>query len=159
LSEEAPLNTDYVTINPNQIKSIDNQGPTPYEGTFSTENNDIYYQENSNKPGLTEKKYRLSYNTELKLQEVENFNVYSYFKDIDYSVLSEKTSERFENYCNIAKKHRKSDKFGYPTQFYDDFTKLLYIKSNKRKNSCRYDVVDTKTGEIFKKGVLLLTQD
>lgn len=37
------LADNYGVFNPNQIKSIDNQGPTPWEGTYSRENDDIYY--------------------------------------------------------------------------------------------------------------------
>lgn len=34
---------EFIVRDPNQIKSIDNQGPTPYEGTFSTQNDDIMF--------------------------------------------------------------------------------------------------------------------
>lgn len=38
------LADNYGVFNPNQIKSAtDNQGPTPWEGTYSRENDDIYY--------------------------------------------------------------------------------------------------------------------
>lgn len=43
-----PSEEQIVVPNPNQIKSIDNEGSTPYEGTFSRENDDIYYQRSSN---------------------------------------------------------------------------------------------------------------
>lgn len=41
------LADNYGVFNPNQIKSIDNQGPTPWEGTYSRENNDIYHSINA----------------------------------------------------------------------------------------------------------------
>ena len=37
------ISDNYGVFNPNQIKSIDNEGPTPWEGTYSRENDDIYY--------------------------------------------------------------------------------------------------------------------
>ena len=98
VSKTVPI-TDYVPNSSNQIKHVENQGPTPYEGTYSTENNDIYFQESS--IGRISKEYRIHYNTELKLQETEGFNPFGYFKDRNYSVLCEKSSKQFEKYRSV----------------------------------------------------------
>jgi hypothetical protein len=74
-------------------------------------------------------------------------------------VLSENTSIRFDNYRSKVTKYRKDDKFGFPKQFFDEATGILYIKSNNYKNSRRYDAVDSRTGEVFKYGITLFTHD
>lgn len=150
---------EFAIYDPNQAKSIDNEGPTPYEGTFSRENDDIYYQENSKEVVEFKKEYQYEYNTELKLQETKEFNPFGYFKNRDYVILSEKTSVQFDNYRSKAVKHKKDDRFGFPKQFFDEAAGILYIKSNNYKNSRRYDAVDQKTGEVFKYGITLFTYD
>ena len=121
---------------------------------------DVYLQENQHSLSNVTKTYSLNYNTELKLQETEGFNPFSYFKNRNYSVLCEKSSKQFEKYRAVARKYRKDDKtYGYPTQFFDEVTKVLYIKSNNYKNSRKYDAVDSRTGEYIKYGVTLFTYD
>ena len=43
MTEQFEPSNVQISFNPNQIKSIDNQGTTPWEGTYSKENDDIYY--------------------------------------------------------------------------------------------------------------------
>ena len=67
-------------------------------------------------------------------------------------VLSEKTSQRFESYL-------KKSRNNYPKTFYDEENKFTYIKSNNKKNSRKYDVINTETGEIVAQGKPIYTQE
>lgn len=63
-----------------------------------------------------------------------------------YVVLSSKASEKFINYLSKSRG-------AYPKDFFDDANQLSYIKSNNRKNSLLYDVVDKRTGELYREKV------
>lgn len=101
------------------------------QGTFSTANNDIYM---------------------MRSNEIYNgFNPYK-LKQIGCIVLYGKVSQNFDSYL-------KKSRGVYPTKFYDSSKNLLYVKSNNRKNSIRYDVVDVNSGEIYVRGLPLYTKD
>ena len=65
-----------------------------------------------------------------------------------YIVLSPKTSEQFESYL-------KRSRGALPTEFHDNVKDVNYVKSNNRKNSLLYDVVDYRTGELIREKVRL----
>lgn len=119
----------YAAKNPNQIKSA-----TDNNGDFSVNDFDI------------QRKIKIK-----KDPIYDDFNPFSYKKRAAI-ILSEKSSDHFDNYLIKSKG-------AYPKQFYDVKNGFVYIKSNNRKNSKRYDVVNPDTGEIYVRGLPLYTKD
>jgi len=72
----------------------------------------------------------------------ESINPYTAKRRNKYIYLSDKTSEQFESYL-------EKSRGVLPKRFFDDDTKVIYVKSNNRKNSKLYDIVDGRTGEII----------
>lgn len=81
----------------------------------------------------------------------DDFNPY-HLKRRGAIVLSDKVSDKFSKYL-------EKSRGVYPKEFYDDVRDLMYVKSNNRKNSIRYDIVDSRTGEVIEQGIPLYTKE
>lgn len=110
----------------------------------------------SNPKAPTERQLENTVDSVFTNEELENR--LGYKAGLPYIVLSEKSTESFNKY--VSKTRRYDNKAILPKKWFDEKTPdIIYIKSNNRKNSTLYDVVDYRTGEILRSKVRLYLFD
>jgi hypothetical protein len=102
---------------------------------------------------IEEKDYdKLQKTIDHKLIEDQKTDKLHWKEQKPYIVLSEADSDKFMSYLNKSRGV-------LPKRFHDEKKGVTYIKSNNRKNSLLYDVVDVSTGEIFREKVRLFVNE
>ena len=143
--------TDFTISNPSQVKSA-----TDNVGTFDSNNEDIRYRKVDNSNEIERFSNDIMVEADKQLKNETDNSVFTPQYKKKFLVLDDKLSRSFNNYRSKA---MKGDKYGFPKMFWDDKHRLVYIKSNNHRNSRRYNLVSTDTGEVLYSNMLLYTKE